>query len=40
VSQCDDVQQRDVTLTAFDAPYVVAMEVRQFCKLFLREAAL
>jgi hypothetical protein len=39
VSQRDDVQQRDVSLTAFDAAYIVAMEVRQFCKLFLREAA-
>ena len=40
VSQRDGVQQRYVTLTAFDAAYVGAMEVRQFCKLFLREAAL
>jgi hypothetical protein len=33
-------KQRDVTFTTLDAAYVVAMEVRQFCKLFLREAAL
>jgi hypothetical protein len=40
VSQRHDVQQCDVALAAFDAAHIIAMEIRQLRKLFLREPTL
>jgi hypothetical protein len=40
VSQCDDVQQGDVSLTTLDSADVVPMQVRQLRQLLLRKSAL
>jgi hypothetical protein len=39
-SQCNDVQQCHIPLAAFDAAYIVPMEISEFCQLFLRESTL
>ncbi len=38
--ECDDIQERDIALSSFDAANVIAVKVREFRQLLLRETPL
>jgi hypothetical protein len=40
MSQLDDIDEAHVPLATLDAAHIVAMEIRQLCKLLLREPPL
>jgi hypothetical protein len=40
VCQLDDVDQAYVSLSAFDSANIIAVQVGQFCQLFLRQSSL